>query len=194
MSLAGLIDVIHWLEDVFNRLQLQRSYGGAVAYNYYGPPRLTQDVDVLAVIPDTKVPEFVEELSRAACRQLGAGGLRPVELSAVLQDLRSKAHLAVFLCKGIRMELFLAWHPFHHAVLQRSPLRDLEGRRIPIHAAEDLVVFKKIFDRPKDIGDIKAILMTQKGKLHLDRLRSDASQLLTEDSFQELETLLSQFG
>src|SRR5437773_4230778 len=55
MSLVGLIDVIHWLEDVFDRLQLQRSYGGAVAYNYYGPPRLTQDVDVLAVIPDTKL-------------------------------------------------------------------------------------------------------------------------------------------
>jgi hypothetical protein len=27
MMLAGLIDVIHWLEDVFERLQLRRSYG-----------------------------------------------------------------------------------------------------------------------------------------------------------------------
>lgn len=34
MSLAGLIDVIHWLEAVFDRLQLRRSYGGAIAYNY----------------------------------------------------------------------------------------------------------------------------------------------------------------
>jgi hypothetical protein len=25
MSLAGLIDVIHWLEDVFERLQLKRA-------------------------------------------------------------------------------------------------------------------------------------------------------------------------
>jgi hypothetical protein len=58
MSFAGLIDVIHWLEDVFERLQLQRSYGGAIAYNYYAPPRLTQDVDVLALVPDTKIPEL----------------------------------------------------------------------------------------------------------------------------------------
>src|SRR5262249_15630675 len=56
MSLAGLIDVINSLEDVFGRLQLRRSYGGAIAYNYYAPPRLTQDVDVLALVPDTKVP------------------------------------------------------------------------------------------------------------------------------------------
>lgn len=62
MSLAGLVDVIHWLEEVFDRLGLRRSCGGAIAYNYYGPPRLTQDVDVLALVPDIKAPAFVEEL------------------------------------------------------------------------------------------------------------------------------------
>jgi hypothetical protein len=193
MSLVGLIDVIHWLEDVFGRLDLQRSYGGAVAYNYYGPPRLTQDVDVLAVVPDTKVPPLVDELSRAGCRHLTPDP-RPVEMPAVLQDLRSKARLAVFVCRGIRTELFLAWHPFHHKVLERSPVRDLEGRKIRIHAPEDLVVFKKVFDRPKDIGDIKAILMAQKGKLDLERLKSDAHQLLTDESYRELESLLNEFG
>src|SRR6266481_3166056 len=29
MIFSGLIDVIHWLENVFERLQLPRSYGGA---------------------------------------------------------------------------------------------------------------------------------------------------------------------
>jgi hypothetical protein len=33
MSTLGLIEVIHWLEDVLDRLELQRSYGGAIAYN-----------------------------------------------------------------------------------------------------------------------------------------------------------------
>jgi hypothetical protein len=49
MSLAGLVEVIHWLEDVFERVGLRRSYGGAIAYNYYGPPRVTQDVDLLVL-------------------------------------------------------------------------------------------------------------------------------------------------
>jgi hypothetical protein len=59
MSSAGLVDVIHWLEGTFDRLGLRRSYRGAIAYNYYGPPRLTQDVDVLVLIPDLKAPAFV---------------------------------------------------------------------------------------------------------------------------------------
>lgn len=193
MSLAGLVDVIFWLEDVFDRLQLRRSYGGAIAYNYYGPPRLTQDVDVLVLVPDVKAPSLVEELLAAGCEH-GERDPRPPELQAVLADLRSKAHMTVFRCRAIRTEIFVPWHPFHHRVLERSPERDLEGRSIRIHAPEDIIVFKKIFDRPKDIEDIKAILLAQKGKLDLQRLRSDASSLLTDESMKELESLLAQFG
>jgi hypothetical protein len=193
MSLAGLVDVIHWLEDVFGRLQLKRSYGGAIAYNYYGPPRLTQDVDVLALVPDTRIPSLVDEFAAAGCLH-GDVGERPVELRPVLDELRAKAHLAVFRCRGIRTELFVPWHPFHYQVLDRSPERDLEGRKIRIHAPEDLIVFKKIFDRPKDIGDIKAMLLTLKGTLDLERLRSDARVLLSAGSYEELESLLRQYA
>jgi hypothetical protein len=65
---------------------------------------------------------------------------------------------------------------------------------IRIHAPEDLIVFKKVFDRPKDIGDIKAMLMAQKGRLDIDRLKSDAQQLLTHDAYRELGSLLEQFA
>lgn len=193
MSASGLIDVVHWLEDVFERLRLRRSYGGAIAYNYYGPPRLTQDIDVLALVPDMKSPALVAELSAAGCFH-GDRDPKPLDLGAVLNDLRSKAHLAVFRCSGIRTEIFVPWHPFHHRVLDRSPERDFEGRRIRIHSAEDLIVFKKVFDRPKDIVDIRAILIAQRGKLDLDRLRSDASVFLTDQGYAELEALIAACG
>lgn len=189
----GLIGVIHWLEEVFGRLDLRRSYGGAIAYNYYGPPRLTQDVDVLVLIPDLKIPGLLEEFRKAGSLH-GDRDPRPIDLRAVLEDLRSKAHLAAFVCFGVRVELFVPWHPFHHRVLDRSLARDLEGRSISIHAAEDLIVFKKIFDRPKDIGDIKAMLLAQKGRLDIERLKTDASELLTDESYAELESLIASFG
>ena len=193
MSPSGLVDVIHWLEGVLDRLQLRRSYGGAIAYNYYGPPRLTVDVDVLVLIPDVKAPALVEAFAAEGCLH-GDRDPRPIELRAVLDDLRARAHVAVFQCRGIRTEIFVPWHPFHHRVLERSPERALEGRRIRIHSAEDLIIFKKIFDRPKDIADIKAILLSQKGKTDLGRLMSDAEDLLTEDSLRELGALVSEFG
>jgi hypothetical protein len=193
MKAAGLVEVINWLEDVFDRLALQRSYGGAIAYNYYGPPRLTQDVDVLVALPDVKAPALVEELRRAGCLH-GDSDPRPVELRAVLDDLRSKTHFAAFVHSGVTIEVFVPWHPFHHRVLGRSPERDLEGRRIRIHAPEDLIVFKKVFDRPKDIGDIKAMLMAQQGRLDLARLQADAKVFLTADGYRELQELIAEYA
>jgi hypothetical protein len=61
-------------------------------------------------------------------------------------------------------------------------------------AAEDLIVFKKIFDRPKDIADIKAVLLAQKGRLDLGRMKADARQLLTDAGYRELEKLVADFG
>src|SRR5204862_8179317 len=84
------------------------------------------------------------------------------------------------------------------AETERDPRADrrhpLEGHAIPVHAAEDLIVFKKIFDRPKDWTDIKAMLLAQKGSLDLDRIRAEARQLLTAESWEELDRLLSEYG
>lgn len=189
---SGLVGTIHWLEDVFDKVGLQRSYGGAIAYNYYGPPRLTQDVDVLALIPDIKSPALIEALAEGKCL-LGESEPRPVELRAALADLRGKAHMATFMRELIRIEIFVPWHPFHSRVLERSPERLLEGKKIRIHAPEDLIVFKKIFDRPKDLMDIKAILLAQSGRLDIARLLSDAKSLLTAQSWQELRELTEQY-
>jgi hypothetical protein len=191
MSPGRLIDTVHWLEGVFDRLALRRSYGGAIAYNFYGPPRLTQDIDVLALVPDLKVPSLVDELAAAGCLR-GEVDPKPIELRAVLEDLRSKAHLAVFQCGGVRTEVFTPWHPFHHRVLDRSPEQDLEGRRVRIHAPEDLIVFKKVFDRPKDIQDIKAILLALSGRLNIARMMADARELLTDEGWNELDLLVRQ--
>lgn len=148
---------------------------------------------MLVLVPDVKAPALVAEPAAAGCRH-GDRDLRPVELRPVLDDLRGKAHLAVLVCRGIRTEVFVPWHPFHHRVLERSPERDLEGRAIRIHAPEDRIVFKKIFDRPKDLIDIKAMPVAQQGRLDLDRLKSDARGLLSDGSFAELENLLAQYG
>ncbi len=191
--MSGLIEVVHGLEAVFDRLSLGRSYGGAIAYNYWGPPRLTEDVDVLVPLPDSKIPPLVEALGEAGCLQ-GGPAPKPIALPAVLADLRAKAHLTVFQWEAVRVEVFVPWHPFHQRVLARSPARDFAGRTIRIHSAADLIVFKKIFDRPKDVADIKAMLLTQKGRLDVPALLAEAKDLLPDESWRELRDLAARYG
>jgi hypothetical protein len=190
---SGLVGTIHWLEDVFEGLGLARSYGGAIAYNYYGPPRLTQDIDVLVLIPDLKSPALIQALSDGGCL-LGDADPKPVSLHTALAELRGKAHVATFLRQSIRIEIFVPWHPFHGRVLERSPERDLGGRLVRIHSAEDLIVFKKIFDRPKDIMDIKGILLAQKGRLDTARPPGRVARAALLQSWRELGGLVEQYG
>ncbi len=189
MKEPGLVDVIHWLEGVFERLRVQHSYGGAIAYNYYAPARFTEDIDVLVLLPRTAVPAFVDALAASGCTRDPSG---PLELRPILADLDGPRRFTALRCFGVRVEVFSVWHPFQRRVLERSPLRDLEGQKIPVHSGEDLIVFKKVFDRPKDIQDIKAILMTQRGRLDLERLRADAREFLSDESMQELEQMLKE--
>lgn len=190
---TDLVEIVHRLEDILDRIGIARSYGGALSYNFWAPPRLTQDVDLLLLAPDTKVPALVEALQEAGCLH-GRAPARPIDLRAVLSDLRSKERLVVFLWGKTPLDLFVPWHPFHHRVLARSVERDFEGRRIRIHQAEDLIVFKKVFDRPKDLADIQAMLAVQKGRLDLDRLLADAAELLSHEKLEELRKTVSQYG
>ena len=50
-----------------------------------------------------------------------------------------------------------------------------------------------VFDRSKDIEDIKAILVANQGKLDLDRIRKLSRELLDEKGLAELEQLLADF-
>jgi hypothetical protein len=193
MSRSSLVQVIHRLEDVLSNVGVERSFGGAIAYNYYGPPRLTQDLDVLVLVPAMKAPALVEALTTAAFTTADES-TGPLDLSRVLADWRSNAHLSVMQYGGVRVELFVPWHPFHRRVLQRSPARDLGDRTIRIHAAEDLIVFKKIFDRPKDMQDIRAMLLSNRGLLDLDLIRHEARALLTDAGWRELDEVLTSLG
>jgi hypothetical protein len=94
------------------------------------------------------------------------------------------------LCFGVRVELFSPWHPFDHEVLRRARRQQLGGREIRVHSPEDLIVYKKVFNRSKDI---KAILAAQAGALDLDRIRAGAAQLLDEAGTTELEDLIRRF-
>lgn len=199
MARKTIVDLVLWLEDLFGRHGVTRSYGGAIARNFYALPRLTKDVDVLVLVSQPRIPAIVQELMDAGASALvtdeaiGVGLPQPLELGRVLDDLRGGTHMTRLLCFGSRVELFSAWLPFDHEVFRRAREQHLGGRRIRVHAPEDLIVYKKIFNRAKDIEDIKAILLAQAGRLDLALMRASASQLLDEGGANELEDLVRRF-
>lgn len=199
MAPKTLVELVLWLEEVFDRHGIERSYGGAFARNFYAPPRFTKDIDLLVLAPQLKTPSLVEDLRSAGVQRLrtdertGREDLVPLDLKDFLEDLRSKNRLTRLDCFGVAAEIFAPWHPFDHEVLRSALPRDAEGRKVKVHRPEDLIVYKKIFDRSKDIEDIKAILVANAGRLDLDRIRKWAGQLVDEAGVAELERLIADF-
>jgi hypothetical protein len=194
----NLIDLVAWLEDLFESHGVRRSYGGAIARNFYAIPRLTRVIDVLVLASQLQFPSLVEELRKAGASALrvDTGGDEvsvPLDLRAFLEDLKSGARMTRVLCFGVRLELFAPWHPFDHEVLRRALEKDFGERKIRIHSPEDLIIYKTAFGRSKDHEDIKAMLAANAGTLDLTRIREGAARLLDATGVSTLEALIRDY-
>src|SRR4051794_35195876 len=74
--MPNLIDVVVALGEVFDRLQLTFAIGGALANNYWGIVRATEDVDCLISLPTIKYQLFADELNGIGCTLLDQSGRR----------------------------------------------------------------------------------------------------------------------
>ena len=77
------------------------------------------------------------------------------------------------------IDVFFAAEQFHFDVATRCRLVPFEGRMIRVLAAEDLAVFKALFDRTKDWADIES--MVESNAIDLDIAADRLGTLLGDD-------------
>ena len=124
--------------------------GGALALAYYAQPRTTSDADINLFVSVTEVDAVMEAMDRAG-----------VETSPS-KTAESRAREQVRLLFGETfIDLFFPLHAFHESCQRRAVRMEFDGGFLPILSAEDLVVFKVLFNRPKDWFDIESVLETQ---------------------------------
>ncbi len=63
-----LIPFIKDVADALTRQQLRFAFGGALANNYWGVVRTTQDVDCLVAIPLLQYQQIADELTSIGCQ------------------------------------------------------------------------------------------------------------------------------
>jgi uncharacterized nucleotidyltransferase DUF6036 len=151
---------------------------GAQAALIHGVARFTADVDITVRLRDDDSKALVKALS-AAGFQMRVEGDGFIEQTRVLPAL----HAAT----GIPVDIVLAGPGIEELFLQRAEVHDLEGVRVPVARAEDIVVMKVLAERPKDIDDVVAILAAHPDDLDLDLVRS--TLLLLEEALGQSDLL-----
>jgi hypothetical protein len=137
---------------------LPHAFGGAIALAYCAEPRGTTDIDLNLFVPVDRAREVL-----AVLRPLGVTTDDPGCLERLNRNEQVRLDWS-----GTWLDLFFSYSPLHDSCRERARTVRLLDRSIRVLSAEDLVIFKALFDTAKDWVDIEQVVRTQRG-------RSDAS-------------------
>jgi hypothetical protein len=140
------------LERALEGGRLPHAFGGALALAYYATPRGTVDIDLNVFVPAERAGPVLELLGGLGVATRGEAALREIAE-------RGQVRLRF---GGTPVDLFFSYDPLHESAMRRRrrvPFGD--GVSISILSAEDLAVFKAIFDRAKDWSDLREMLFAQ---------------------------------
>jgi hypothetical protein len=163
---------------------------GGVAVIALGVPRFTADIDATIAGAGLDLAWLVEVL--------GGHGIHPRIPDAVAFARSSQVFLGVHEPSGTPVDLSVAWLPFEEEALSASVACDCAGVEIRVPRAEDLLIYKIIALRARDIEDAEGLLLLHGATMNLHRVRETVRQFaaVLDDSErpQVLEGLLRKAG
>lgn len=128
---------------------------GATARNAWAPPRATTDLDVTVAADATVLEQAQRALAELGYEVVRTHRADPEDELADLVVLRRPEG------SPRQIDLLVAKTDFEVSVLERSVPVEIAGVRVRVATPEDLVVYKLIANRPRDLEDIDAIRRTQ---------------------------------
>jgi len=125
---------------------------GGQAVLVHGEPRLTRDIDITLGVSLDRLTEVV-----AAA---GAAGLKP------LVDPEPFARETLVLpcadaASGVRVDLVLSESAWERRAIQRAAIVRIGAADVRVVTPEDLVVHKVVAGRPRDLEDVRSIVVRQ---------------------------------
>jgi len=139
---------------------------GGIAVSIYGEPRFTQDIDVNIAFDKTKLDEFLRKARKQgfypACAEVKKIAKKTGVIPLIFKKGRANAGCDIIIAENL----------IEYSSIRRGRLKKIGSVKARIITAEDLIIHKITSSRPKDIEDLKGILMRQKGKLNIKYIKS----------------------
>jgi hypothetical protein len=136
------------LADALDAAGLPYAVGGALALGVWGFPRATNDVDLNLYLEVDALAPALEIFRGAGCT---------VDEERVLASARDRGDFTVR-AGAIRVDVFVPSAPLYDSARTRIRQAPLEGRPAWFLSPEDLVVFKMLFFRTKDVLDVERLV------------------------------------
>ena len=136
---------------------------GAQAVVAYGVPRLSADVDVTVRL-SVDAPDRLVDAMRAAGFEPRVSDPDFVRRARVLPFVHSAT--------GMPLDVVLAGSGLEDEFLARVRVLEIEGLRVPVLEAGDLIIAKILAGRPKDIEDARGLWKARAPEVDAARVES----------------------
>jgi hypothetical protein len=178
----ALDEKIAALERALAEAQLPHAFGGALALAYYATPRGTHDIDLNLFVPAARAERVLALLAGLG---VATGG------ETALREIRERGQTRLR-WEHTPLDLFFSTDALHESCLERVRRVPFGADEIAILSAEDLAVFKAIFDRPKDWSDLAEVLYAQGPDFDAAYVTGWLRRILPEDDarLRHFETLV----
>jgi Nucleotidyl transferase AbiEii toxin, Type IV TA system len=170
-------DVARLLADALEQAAVPYAVGGAIAYGFHGPPRATNDVDLNIFMEPDELGPAVDALAAAGAT---------VDRAKAIESARLRGDFSVHF-GAMRVDVFTPSIELSYSAAARTQTFQLLGRPVRVLSAEDLVLFKLLFFRPKDIIDVERLLRFRGADLDRDYVQSWIVRLMGEDDERTIE-------
>lgn len=146
-----LDDLIRLMADFLQKFKVDHFTFGAVAMNFWIPPRFTHDLDIVLCIKKGTLQRLVKELN--------AFGFK---ITSSLQRKLSEGRLIKLPIGDTELDLTLCVHSHDYEALKRAQRFTQGPFAIYVASAEDIILYKLTYWRRQDQADVERLVMEYK--------------------------------
>jgi len=124
---------------------------GGQAVLLYGEPRLTRDIDITLGVNIDSLDQLLRAAQELSLKPLPEDMDTFVRQTMVLPTLDETT--------GIRVDFIFSYTPYETGAIKRSKKVKIMDQMVNFTAPEDLVIHKIFAGRPRDLEDVRTVLL-----------------------------------
>lgn len=163
---AHIVQTIRFL----NAQKLDYLVLGGVAVGILGEPRFTLDLDLDLFVSKSELSPVLEKFKKAGFK---------FSKKEVLKNVKTFGTFRIYF-QETQIDVILASTELEQSALKRHKVIKLFGIGMNFPSPEDLILFKIVPGRPKDIVDAESVIARNRKKLNVTYLKKWAQQLSDE--------------
>ena len=148
-------EILARIASVLSRENLPYMVIGGQAVLLYGEPRLTKDIDITLGINIDRLDEMLKIVKELSFTLLPEDVPSFVQKTMVLPVLEKSS--------GIRVDFIFSFTPYETQAIGRARRVTLARQEICFASPEDLIIHKAFAGRPRDMEDVKTLILKNHG-------------------------------